>query len=93
VRAPWSWRDRAACLDEDPELFFPVGATGPAFLQVERAKRVCSSCPVSEDCLTWALTTAIDYGVWGGLSEEERRTVRRRTARQRARDATRAPQH
>ena len=38
------WRSRAACLDKDPELFFPVGNTGPALLQIEEAKTVCRSC-------------------------------------------------
>ena len=40
------WRSRAACLDKDPELFFPVGNTGPALLQIEEAKTVCRSCEV-----------------------------------------------
>src|SRR4051812_16351319 len=41
------WRDRAACLDEDPELFFPIGNTGPAILQIEEAKVVCRRCEVT----------------------------------------------
>lgn len=77
------WRDRAACLDEDPELFFPVGTTGPALDQVERAKSICRVCEVSVQCLEWALETNQDAGVWGGLSEDERRSLRR--ARQRRR--------
>ena len=40
------WRHRAACRDEDPELFFPIGNTGPALLQIEEAKAVCRRCPV-----------------------------------------------
>ena len=67
------WRHRAACRDEDPELFFPIGTSGPALLQVEQAKAVCRRCPVSEECLRWALETGQDAGVWGGMSEEERR--------------------
>jgi WhiB family transcriptional regulator, redox-sensing transcriptional regulator len=77
------WRHQAACLDEDPELFFPVGTTGPALDQVEHAKSVCRSCDVIEQCLEWALDTNQDAGVWGGMSEDERRTLRR--ARQRRR--------
>ena len=42
------WRHRAACRDEDPELFFPIGNTGPALLQIEEAKEVCRRCPVIE---------------------------------------------
>jgi len=40
------WRHKAACLDEDPELFFPIGNTGPALLQIEEAKQVCRRCDV-----------------------------------------------
>ena len=49
------WRNRAACLTEDPELFFPIGNTGPALLQIEEAKRVCARCQVRDKCLQWAL--------------------------------------
>ena len=79
------WRHRAACMEEDPELFFPIGNTGPALLQVEEAKAVCRRCPVIDDCLAWALESGQDAGVWGGLSEEERRALKRRAARSRAR--------
>ena len=77
------WRHEAACLDSDPELFFPIGNTGPALLQIEEAKAVCRRCGVSEECLQWALETGQDAGVWGGLSEDERRALKRRTARAR----------
>jgi WhiB family transcriptional regulator, redox-sensing transcriptional regulator len=79
------WRHRAICRDEDPELFFPVGNSGPALLQIAEAKAVCGRCPVSNDCLNWALETGQDAGVWGGLSEDERRSLKRRRARARAR--------
>ncbi len=79
------WRDRAACLDEDPDLFFPIGNTGPALLQIEEAKSVCRTCPVMETCLAWAMKHGVDAGVWGGLSEDERRAMKRRAARNRAR--------
>jgi WhiB family transcriptional regulator, redox-sensing transcriptional regulator len=75
------WRHVAACRDEDPELFFPVGNTGPALLQIEEAKAVCRGCPVLEKCLSWALETGQDAGVWGGLSEDERRALKRRDRR------------
>jgi WhiB family redox-sensing transcriptional regulator len=75
------WRDKAACLTVDPELFFPVGNTGPAVDQIARAKAVCSHCPVTEYCLQYALDTNQDSGVWGGLSEDERRALKRRAAR------------
>lgn len=81
------WRHRAACRTEDPELFFPIGTTGPALLQIEEAKDVCHRCPVSDACLMWALDTNQHDGVWGGYSEEERRSLKRRKARRRARSA------
>lgn len=77
------WRDSAACLDADPELFFPVGNTGPAVEQIDAAKSVCASCRVTETCLQYALDTNQDSGVWGGLSEDERRALKRRAARAR----------
>lgn len=77
------WRDEAACRDVDPELFFPIGHGPAADAQIEAAKAVCRRCPVAEQCLEWALETGQDAGVWGGLAEEERRQLRRRS---RARD-------
>ncbi|GAA4072770.1 WhiB family transcriptional regulator [Nonomuraea sp. NPDC050663] len=79
------WRHRAACRDVDPELFFPIGNTGPALMQIEEAKQVCNSCAVVDGCLKWALESGQDAGVWGGLSEDERRALKRRNARARAR--------
>ncbi|MFI6677333.1 WhiB family transcriptional regulator [Kribbella sp. NPDC050470] len=73
-----NWLFRAACRSEDPELFFPIGTTGPAVQQVEAAKTVCRRCEVIDSCLEWALRTGQDAGVWGGLSELERRDLKRR---------------
>ncbi len=53
-----NWRHEAACRQEDPDLFFPVGSSGPALLQIEEAKSVCRRCPVQEACLRWALEAA-----------------------------------
>lgn len=84
------WRHRAACrpglLPEDElagDLFFPVGTTGPSLRWVEDAKAVCARCPVVADCLSFALDTNLGYGVWGGMSEEERASLKRRAARDR----------
>ena len=82
------WRHNAVCREEDPELFFPIGNTGPALLQIEEAKAVCRRCPVQEQCLQWALESGQDAGVWGGLSEDERRAMKRRAARNRARNVS-----
>ena len=62
---------------QDPELFFPVGNSGPALAQIADAKLVCNRCPVVTECLTWALDSGQDAGVWGGMSERERRGVLR----------------
>lgn len=71
------WRRYAACRDTDPDLFFPVGTTGPAIEQIENAKAVCKQCDAQSDCLEFALATNQDSGIWGGTSEEERRKLRK----------------
>ena len=81
------WRHRAACRDEDPELFFPIGTTGPALMQVDEAKAICNRCDAVDECLSWALSSDQDAGVWGGLSEDERRAVKRRRVRAELRTA------
>ena len=78
-----TWRDRAACWGEEPELFFPDGNTAPALLQTEEAKAVCRRCEVIETCLNLAVESGRDDGVFGGLSEDERRSLKRRNARAR----------
>jgi WhiB family transcriptional regulator, redox-sensing transcriptional regulator len=70
------WRSRAACRAEEPELFFPVGTSGPALVQTARATAVCRRCPVMIRCRDWALTTGQTTGVWGGMSEVQRRAAR-----------------
>lgn len=68
-----SWQDRALCAQTDPEAFFPEkgGST-------REAKRVCSVCDVRADCLTYALQHDERFGIWGGLSERERRRLKKR---------------
>jgi WhiB family redox-sensing transcriptional regulator len=70
------WRDSAACHDVEPDLFFPIGTTGPALQQINEAKRICETCPVREPCLRWALSSGEDSGIWGGTTGEERRALR-----------------
>jgi WhiB family redox-sensing transcriptional regulator len=72
-----TWRSDALCRDTAPDLFFPVGTTGPAVSQIEAAKAVCHQCPSQIPCLEFALLTNQDSGIWGGTSEEERRHLRR----------------
>ena len=69
------WSDRAACLAEEPELFFPIGNTGPALMQTEEAKAVCNRCRVIDACLQFALASGQSAGIWGGLTEDERRAL------------------
>lgn len=76
------WRTRGACRAyNDPEAWFPVGNTGTALLEIEEAKRVCRTCPVMEQCGDYALDQRIADGVWGGMSEAERRSILRRRSR------------
>jgi len=66
------WMLQARCLDADPEAFFPEkgGST-------REAKRICAACPVREECLEYALENDERFGIWGGLSERERRRAKR----------------
>ncbi|HEX2048812.1 MAG TPA: WhiB family transcriptional regulator [Acidimicrobiales bacterium] len=73
----YAWRDGAACKDSHPELFFPIGSTGDALEEIAAAKAICRSCPVRRECLAFAVETNQESGVWGGLSEDERRPLRR----------------
>lgn len=78
------WLNRAVCRDEDPELFFPVARSAAkearevAQRQTQLARQVCARCPAREPCLDDALTSGQDYGIWGGMDEEERRAISRR---------------
>lgn len=83
-----AWRSAAVCRVEDPELFFPVGESGPAVAQVAAAKAVCARCPVLARCREFALV-AIPEGVAGGLTAQERRGLAR-DRRRRAAASTRA---
>lgn len=75
MTAPANWRNDAACRDADPDLFFPIGTTGPALSQIGEAKRICRTCPAQTQCLAWALDNGVTDGVWGGTSEDERRAI------------------
>ena len=77
----YDWRHHAACRDEDPELFFPLSEIGPGARQVDRAKAICGRCPVRAQCLEYAIDNGLDHGIFGGTTETERRTLRRRARR------------
>ena len=87
AHAQYDWRKHALCRDTDPDLFFPVGTTGPAIEQIENAKAVCRSCVSQSACLEFALVTNQDSGIWGGTSEEERRKLRKQYAARQRRTA------
>ena len=67
-----AWQDQALCAQTDPEAFFPEkgGST-------RDAKRICTGCSVRAQCLEYALDNDERFGIWGGLSERERRKLRR----------------
>jgi WhiB family transcriptional regulator, redox-sensing transcriptional regulator len=67
------WQERALCAETDPEAFFPEkgGST-------REAKKICTGCEVRAECLEYALANDERFGIWGGLSERERRRLRRR---------------
>jgi WhiB family redox-sensing transcriptional regulator len=80
---PADWRDRAACRDIDPDLFFPVAPpnTGAGESQVAAARAVCRTCAVTVDCLRFALAHAERDGIWGGTTEGERDAALRNLTR------------
>jgi WhiB family redox-sensing transcriptional regulator len=72
-----SWRESAACQGEDTELFFPIGTKGPSVEQAEEAKSVCAECPVIQECREWSIASGQTGGIFGGMTEEERRRANR----------------
>jgi WhiB family redox-sensing transcriptional regulator len=67
-----NWQDQANCMGVDPDLFFPERGAS-----TREAKEVCRGCVVRLDCLEYALDNAEKFGIWGGMSERERRRLRR----------------
>ena len=70
-----SWQDQANCLGVDPDLFFPERGAS-----TREAKEVCRGCEVRKQCLDYAMENGEKFGIWGGLSERERRRLRRQRA-------------
>ena len=68
------WRDRAACVGADPDLFFPPEEGGKG--QARKAKAICAGCPVRVECLDHALRHGEHWGIWGGVPERDRRQPR-----------------
>ena len=78
-----SWQRRANCMGVDPELFFPERGAS-----TREAKEVCRGCVVREDCLEFAIANSEKFGIWGGMSERERRRLRRARAIERRAQAS-----
>jgi WhiB family redox-sensing transcriptional regulator len=72
-----TWRAQAACRGAAAGLFFPDGHQPGYRAQVAEVKAVCSGCPVREQCRAWALAHPAERGVWGGLTEADRRRLRK----------------
>ena len=70
-----SWQDGAGCRGADQDLFFPERGAS-----TRKAKAICAACPVREACLEFAIRHGERFGIWGGLSERERRKIRRQRA-------------
>jgi WhiB family redox-sensing transcriptional regulator len=77
------WQRQANCMGVDPDLFFPERGAS-----TREAKEVCRGCVVQEDCLEYALANGEKFGIWGGLSERERRRIRRRRSLERRSEGT-----
>jgi WhiB family redox-sensing transcriptional regulator len=76
------WRDDAECLTSDPEAFFPSARIPLVHVQqIDNAKAICGRCDVAEQCLEYALSTGQEYGIYGGLTEKERRKLARKQGR------------
>lgn len=73
VESPTAWMALGLCRSYPPETFFPSDGVG-----VDRARKICATCPVKARCLDYALDHRIEHGVWGGTSERERRRILKR---------------
>ncbi|HET8690216.1 MAG TPA: WhiB family transcriptional regulator [Candidatus Saccharimonadales bacterium] len=88
VIPPHLWPEEGKCYEQaDPELFFPAGEKSKEHRsQIEEAKSYCRRCDMAELCLAWAMAKE-DHGVWGGMSANERRAVKRRNSARKSRAA------
>ncbi len=91
VMEKWEWQYEGSCRDMDTELFFhPEGERGPARRRrAAEAKKICAGCPVMMECRAHSIAAREPYGIWGGLTEEERRRINREAAA-RAKEARKA---
>ncbi|MFG2266739.1 WhiB family transcriptional regulator [Streptomyces sp. NPDC048720] len=87
------WRDQAACVGEDPEVFFPLADFSAPGAEASLARAICRRCPVILACRTWAIEQGEDDGIWGATTAVQRRAIRRASpeAGSRGRRRSRAP--
>jgi WhiB family transcriptional regulator, redox-sensing transcriptional regulator len=88
MSATWrgeDWRAQGACVSADPDLFFPISITRASGAQISWAKSYCARCEVCSQCLNWAMDHPDTQGIWGGLTDNERRNLRRARNRSGAR--------
>ncbi|MGW1587870.1 WhiB family transcriptional regulator [Streptomyces sp. NPDC002386] len=71
------WRDQAACIGEDPEVFFPLADFSAPGTEASLARAICRRCPVIIACRTWAIDQGEDDGIWGATTAVQRRAIRR----------------
>lgn len=83
IEADWDWQSKSACKDQDTSLFFYEDNERGEIKdkRIAAAKQICDGCSVKTQCLEFALQIKEDYGIWGGLTPEERYTIRRRRQR------------
>ncbi|MEV7246182.1 WhiB family transcriptional regulator [Streptomyces sp. NPDC093248] len=74
------WRDQAACIGEDPEVFFPLADFSAPGTEASLARAICRRCPVIIACRTWAIDQGEDDGIWGATTAVQRRAIRRASA-------------
>jgi WhiB family redox-sensing transcriptional regulator len=85
---PGEWVERAACRRMSPALFFAVARSEHTRVEVKAAKAVCAICDVQEECLEFAIRTGQREGIWGGLTDRERRKVRQAVRAAESRERT-----
>lgn len=71
------WRRRAACIGADGSLFFPEPQDPDYAGHLAAARSICRGCPVADPCRRWAIDHPFERGVWGGLTDKQRRSIRR----------------
>ncbi|MEU6406832.1 WhiB family transcriptional regulator [Streptomyces sp. NPDC046985] len=79
-RALSDWRDQAACVGEDPDIFFPLADSVAPGAETALARSICRRCPVLLACRTWAIERGEDEGIWGATTAAQRRAIRRAAA-------------